>query len=119
MLVYHPYDNKNCLMAQQMSFIFYVGATEENKTALKLSGPVKGPVFFFFFFFPKHQASHAERLRRHTLQPPPHRRAAPPPPPVFLGRLLSTHLRLSGQAEMPYYGCKSFVQRQCLHQRFQ
>lgn len=81
MLVYHPYDNKNCLMAQQMSFIFYVGTTEENKTALKLSGPVKGP--------------------------------------VFLGRLLSTHLRLSGQAEMPYYGCKSFVQRQCLHQRFQ
>ena len=52
MLVYHPYDNKNCLMAQQMSFIFYVGATEENKTALKLSGPVKGPVFFFFFQAP-------------------------------------------------------------------
>ena len=81
MLGYYPYDNKNCLMAEQMSFIFYVGATEENKTALKLSGPFKGP--------------------------------------VFLGRLLSAHLRLSGQAEMPYRGCKSFAQRQCLHQRSQ
>lgn len=31
-------------MAEQMSFIFHVGSTEENKTALKLSGPVKGTV---------------------------------------------------------------------------
>lgn len=46
MLVYHPYDNKNCLMAEQMSFIFYVGATEENKTAPQTVWSIQGASVF-------------------------------------------------------------------------